>query len=166
MSDSVLKGLHGNLVALPGRRFRKLRGTGPLEPASLGVEQSNSSVVFGDRLILKVFRRVDAGVNPDIEIGRFLREKADFEHIPTVAGAIEYRPRKGETMSVAIVQECVANEGDAWSFTLDAVDQYFERILVLPPERRTPPPADGGSLVELTRRETPAEAQGPIGAYS
>jgi maltose alpha-D-glucosyltransferase/alpha-amylase len=67
---------------------------------------------------------------------------------------------------VAIVQECVANEGDAWSFTLDAVDQYFERILVIPADRRTPPSADGGSLLGLARRETPPEAQGPIGAYS
>jgi maltose alpha-D-glucosyltransferase/alpha-amylase len=162
----VLKGLHGNLVALPGRAFRRLRGSGPLEPASLGVEQSNSSVVFGDRLILKVFRRVDAGVNPDIEIGRFLREEAGFAHVPAPAGSIEYRPRRGAAMSVALVQECVANEGDAWTFTLDAVDRYFERILVLPPERRTPP-ADGGSLLALAQRdEVPAEAQSPIGAYS
>ena len=162
----VFKGLHGSLVGLPGRAFRRLRGTGPLEPAALGVEQSNSSAVFGNRVILKVFRRVDAGVNPDIELGRFLTEEAGFAHAPTVAGSIEYRPRKGEALSIAIVNECVTNEGDAWAFTLDAVGQYFERILVLPPERRSPPPSEGGSLLELARRETPSEAQGPIGAFS
>jgi len=162
----VFKGLQGDLVSLPTRSFRRLRGAGALEPTSIGVEQSNSSVLFGDRLILKVFRRVDAGVNPEVEIGRFLTEQAAFPHVPAVAGTIEYRPRRGEAMSVAIVHECVTNEGDAWTFTLDAVDQYFERILVLPPERRTPPPADGGSLLELARRDTPAESQGPIGGFS
>jgi trehalose synthase-fused probable maltokinase len=153
-------------VAVPDRAFRKLRGTGPLEPSALGVEQSNSSALFGDRLVLKVFRRVDAGINPDIEIGRFLTERAGFTRVPRVAGSIEYRPRKGDAISIAMVQECVANEGDAWTFTVDAVDQYFERILVLPPERRSPPPADRGSLLELAARETPPEAQGPIGAFS
>jgi maltose alpha-D-glucosyltransferase/alpha-amylase len=162
----VLKGLAGDLVGLPGRSFRRLRGKEPLEPAVLGAEQSNSSVLFGDRLILKVFRRVDQGMNPDIEISRFLTEQAGFSHVPRVAGTIEYRPRKGASTSVGIVQECVVNEGDAWSFTLDAVDQYFERILVIPAERRTPPSADGGSLLALARQETPPEAQGPIGAYS
>jgi trehalose synthase-fused probable maltokinase len=153
-------------VGAPGKGFRRLRGTGPLDPVPLGAEQSNSSVLFGDRLILKVFRRVDRGPNPDVEIGRFLTESAGFEHVPAVAGTIEYRPRRGAPMSLAIVQQCVANEGDAWSFTLDAVDQYFERILVIPAERRTPPPVDGGGLLDMARREAPAEAQGPIGAYS
>ena len=153
-------------MGLPERSFRKLRGKGPLEASALGVEQSNSSVLFGDRLVMKVFRRAERGVNPDIEITRFLSEEAGFQHVPRLAGAIEYRPRKGTPMSLAIVQECVANEGDAWTFTVDAVDQYFERILVLPPERRTPPVAERASLLELASRETPSEAQGPIGAYS
>jgi len=162
----VLKGFAGSLGGHPGRRFRRLRGKGALEPLPLGVEQSNSSVVFGDRLILKMFRRTDRGPNPDVEIGQFLTEQGGFEHVPAVAGSLEYRPRHGGPMTLAIVQECVANEGDAWSFTLDAVDQYFERILVIPAERRTPPPLDGGGWLEMARRETPAEAQGPIGAYS
>ena len=122
-------------------------------------------MLFGDRLILKIFRRVDAGPNPDIEIGRFLTEQAGFAHVPAVAGALEYRPRKGAAMSIAILQECVPNEGDAWKFALDAVDRYYERILALPTERRTPPPAEGGSLVSLARRETPADLQEPIGTF-
>jgi maltose alpha-D-glucosyltransferase/alpha-amylase len=161
----VLKGLSGDLVGLPGRAFRRLRGADPLEPVPLGAEQSNSSMLFGDRLIMKIFRRVDAGPNPDIEIGRFLTEEAGFAHVPAVAGAIEYRPRKGAPMSVAILQQCVPNEGDAWKFALDAVDRYYERILALPAEGRTPPPAEGGSLVALARRDTPADLQEPIGTF-
>jgi len=161
----VMKGLEGDLVALPGKAFRRVRGADPLEPSPLGAEQSNSSMLFGDRLILKIFRRVDGGVNPDIEIGRFLSERAGFAHVPAVVGAIEYRPRRGASMSISILQECVPNEGDAWGYTLDAVDRFFEGILALPPERRTAPASEVGSLVSLARAETPPGAQDRFGTY-
>ena len=161
----VLHGEQGDVVGVPGRAFRRLHGGGALEPALLGAEQSNTSLVFGDRLILKLFRRVDQGPNPDLEIGRFLTEKAGFAHSPAVAGAIEYRPRKGQASSLAIVQQCVANQGDAWRFSLDAVDRYFERVLALPVEERNPPPLPPGTLLERSRLEIPVEAQEPIGTY-
>jgi maltose alpha-D-glucosyltransferase/alpha-amylase len=161
----VLRGLHGDLVGVPGRDFRRLRGTVALEPALLGAEQSNSSLRFGDRLILKLFRRVDQGPNPDVEIGRFLTERARFGHTPAVAGAIEYRPRKGQPSSLAIVQQCVPNQGDAWRFSLDAVGRYFERVLAMPVEERNPPPLPPGTLLERSRLEIPVEAQQPIGTY-
>jgi len=161
----TLKGLAGELVALPGRTYRRLRGTEPLEPVPLGAEQSNSSILYGDRLILKIFRRVDTGVNPDIEIGRFLTEEAGFGHVAAVAGSIEYRPFKGESMSVAILQDCVDNEGDAWRFTLGAVDQYFDEIVSRSPEERELPALPDGSLVSLARGETPVTAQQTAGTY-
>jgi maltose alpha-D-glucosyltransferase/alpha-amylase len=161
----VLKGLAGNLVALPSRTFKRLRGQEALEPVPLGAEQSNSSTLFGDRLILKMFRRVDVGVNPDIEIGRFLTEEAGFAHVPAVAGAIEYRPRRGGAMSVAILQECVDNEGDAWRFTLDAVNQYFEHIATRPPDQREPPAFDDASLADLARQEISPKAGETLGTF-
>jgi trehalose synthase-fused probable maltokinase len=161
----VLHGIHGDVVGVPGRAFRRLHGPRPLEPSPLGVEQSNTSLLFGDRLIFKLFRRVEPGPNPDVEIGRFLTEQAGYPHSPAVAGAIEYRPRKGEPSSLAIVQQCVANQGDAWHFTLDAVDRYFERVLDLPPAARTPPALPGGSLLDLARAPIPAEARERIGSY-
>jgi maltose alpha-D-glucosyltransferase/alpha-amylase len=161
----VLHGLHGDVVGVPGRAFRRLHGKDPLEPAPLGAEQSNTSLLFGDRLIFKLFRRVDAGLNPDVEIGRFLTEKAAYPHSPAVAGSLEYRPTKGPGASLAIVQQCVENQGDAWRFTLDAVDRFFERVLALPVEERTPPTLPPGTLLELARLEIPADAQGPIGTY-
>jgi maltose alpha-D-glucosyltransferase/alpha-amylase len=161
----VLKGLAGNLVALPSRAYKRLRGTDALEPVPLGAEQSNSSTLFGDRLILKMFRRVDVGVNPDIEIGRFLTEEAGFAHVPAVAGAIEYRPRRGGAMSVAILQECVDNEGDAWRFTLDAVNQYFEHIAARHPDQRESPALADGSLVDLAGEEIPPKAGETLGTF-
>jgi trehalose synthase-fused probable maltokinase len=161
----VFHGLQGDVVGAPGRAFRRLRGPGTLELAPLGAEQSNTSLLFGDRLILKLFRRVEPGPNPDVEIGRFLTERAGYAHSPAVAGSLEYRPRKGQAVSLVIVQQCVPNQGDAWRFTLDSVDRYFERVLALPADGRTPPPLPDGTLLALARLEIPVEAQEPIGTY-
>jgi trehalose synthase-fused probable maltokinase len=130
------------------------------EPAIMKAEQSNTSVVYGDRLILKLFRRPEEGINPDLEIGRFLTE-GGFSHIPPVAGAIEYRPVAGAPHSLAILQGFVANQGDAWGFTLDALDHYFAR---LPPGEV--PTVPGGSLLVRSRSAVPpVVVQECIGPY-
>src|SRR5262249_47938197 len=59
-------------------------------PALLKGPQSNSSVVFGERMLLKVFRRLEAGAHPEVEIGRFLEERTSFHHAPPVVGTLEY----------------------------------------------------------------------------
>jgi maltose alpha-D-glucosyltransferase/alpha-amylase len=125
----------GSIVPWRASRFRELRGlaSDPLPSRVLAAEQSNTSIVFGDRLVLKLIRKLEPGENPDLEIGRFLTEQAHFEHVPPLAGALEYRApgaAKGqEPYTVAILQGYVENEGDAWRYTLDALSRYFERVL-------------------------------------
>jgi maltose alpha-D-glucosyltransferase/alpha-amylase len=128
-----LRGTVGDFVAAPTRLLRD--GTMPtmnLEVASMRGEQSNSSVVFGDQLILKLFRRTEEGVNPDLEIGYFLTERVGFPHTPPVAGAIEYRSKRGNTAAVGILQRYIPNEGDAWRHTLDQLSQYLDRAVTHP----------------------------------
>jgi maltose alpha-D-glucosyltransferase/alpha-amylase len=126
-----LRGAGGDFIASPTRAMRngRLGTVTNLEVSSLRAEQSNSSIVFGDELILKLFRRTEPGINPDIEIGYFLTERVGFPHAPSVAGTIEYRTKKGETAAVGILQKYVPNEGDAWQHTLDALSQYFDRAV-------------------------------------
>src|SRR5205807_4815412 len=92
-----LSGRDGRLVAHTGRALRRVvrEAEGNLEPHVVQAEQSNSSIVYGDRLILKLFRRLEEGLNPDLEIGAFLTERAGFDHIPPAAGALEYRRASG-----------------------------------------------------------------------
>ncbi len=92
-------------------------------------EQSNSSVIFGDKMILKFFRRVDAGINPDLEIGRYLTEEAAFPHVPPVAGSLQYAKAHEEPMTLAILMGFVPNQGDAWRYTLDNLGHFFERVM-------------------------------------
>jgi maltose alpha-D-glucosyltransferase/alpha-amylase len=94
----------------------------------LSAEQSNSSMVFGGQYFLKIFRKLEEGINPDVEITRFLTERAKFPNVPAFAGTLEYRVGKNQ-MVLALIQSAIANEGDAWKFTLDSVGSYYERVL-------------------------------------
>src|ERR1700733_3284705 len=98
-------------------------------------EQSNTSILFGDRFILKLFRRQEPGLNPDAEIGRYLTEKNNSNHIPPFAGSIEIdglAATDGKLANLALLQGLVANEGDGWRWTLEELDRYYEACAPLP----------------------------------
>jgi maltose alpha-D-glucosyltransferase/alpha-amylase len=162
------KGYAGELVASPTQAFRALYDGAdhPLTPAPLNAEQSNSSIIFGDRLILKLFRRPHAGVNPDLEIGKYLTEHAQSVHVPPVAGFLEYRRDRSEPMTFGVLQAFVPNQGDALRYTVDDLARYFERVLTEASATALsdiPLPRD--PLVLLAAQETPALASDLIGAY-
>ncbi|HKB81035.1 MAG TPA: maltose alpha-D-glucosyltransferase, partial [Thermoanaerobaculia bacterium] len=124
-----LKGDQGTAIGTPLRAFRELRGTGEIGAQVLRAEQSNTALVYGgDRLFLKLFRRVESGMNADLEITRFLTEETPFRSVPRIAGSLEYRSN-GEPATLAVLQGFTANHGDAWRFTLDAISQFFERVV-------------------------------------
>ena len=91
-----------------------------LSERRLAVEQSNTSVVLGERIILKLYRLLEPGENPDLEVGRFLTE-AGFTDTPPVTGAIHWRPDGGEPSAAAMLQALVPTTGDAWRTMLDAL---------------------------------------------
>ena len=105
--------------------------TGDLHSRALGVEQSNTSVVYNNEFFLKMYRKVEEGENPDIEVTRFLSEKAQFANVPPYAGRIEFRPagERQPPQVLAMLQTWVASEGDAWTLTVDAATRYLERVL-------------------------------------
>lgn len=158
------KGGVGEVSTLPTRVFQSVRGPIEisLEPDLLKAEQSNTSIIYGDRLILKLFRRIEEGLNPDLEIGRFLTEKAFFDHIPALAGAIEYNRRKSPPMTLAILQSLVPNEGDAWQYTLDSLGSYFKNVIAHPTVQVPPVPL---RHILFLGKEIPPLAQQTIGPY-
>ncbi|HEU0208488.1 MAG TPA: maltose alpha-D-glucosyltransferase [Candidatus Udaeobacter sp.] len=95
----------------------------------LSAEQSNSSMLFDNRFFLKLYRKLEDGVNPDVEITRFLTEQTDFPNVPAFVGALEYRRPKAQPTVVCLLQEAVANEGNVWTLTVDALGRYYERVL-------------------------------------
>src|SRR5205085_1078421 len=127
-------------------------------------EQSNTSVVYGDRLILKLYRRVREGVNPDLEVGRFMTERTRFSHSAAVAGAIEYRAGRAVPTTIAILQQFVPNASDAWRYTIDQVRRYFDRALAKHQEG-TAVTVSERSVLDLIAEEPPPLVGEMLGAY-
>jgi maltose alpha-D-glucosyltransferase/alpha-amylase len=119
---------HGIIRGARSSAFAAIRGPAepPLPVRRGSAEQSNTSILYGDRFILKLFRRQQQGPNPDCEIGEYLTEKAHFDRIPPFAGSIEYVPTDGEASTVAMLQGLVANEGDGWKWTVEELERYYE----------------------------------------
>jgi maltose alpha-D-glucosyltransferase/alpha-amylase len=145
------------------------RGADDLEPRLSRAEQSNTSVIFGETFILKLFRKLEPGINPDLELGRFLTDRARFAHTPPVAGALELRRERGEPLTLGILQGFVANEGDAWRFTLDALGRFFERVSARRDDGRgVAAPSWPGSEprpLERVGSEPPQEVRELLGLY-
>jgi maltose alpha-D-glucosyltransferase/alpha-amylase len=161
-----LRGQAGEVVATATRAYRQLRGPDDddLSPALIQAEQSNTSVVYGERLVLKLFRRLSEGTNPDLELGRFLTEGDRYPHTPLVAGAFEYQVPRREPMTLGILHGYIENEGNAWEFTLDQLARYFEDVDARPLESDTVQVAPGTPL-DLVELELPPLVSELVGPY-
>lgn len=95
---------------------------------------SNTVVTLGERLFLKGYRQLRAGVNPEFEVGRFLTEVAHFAHCVPVVGGMEYVAADGTPTSLVLLQGQVANQGDGWSYTIDYLERFFETQLAVAEE--------------------------------
>ena len=127
--ERELPGDTGRLRGCRGALFIELLGRSEtMQPKPLTGEQSNSSVIYGERLILKFFRRIDEGENPDLEIGRFLSEKAGFPHIARIGGWLKYQHQHGKAATQAILQEFEPNQGDAWRYALRMLTAFYEKV--------------------------------------
>ena len=118
--------------------FPRFRGKHYLPGRVGSAEQSNTSIIYGKQLILKLFRRLQSGENPDVEIGRFLTEIAHFQYIAPFLGEVDITPAAGEKTTVAMLQGLVANEGDGWEWFLAQLSTFFERVTGTPPPIEIP----------------------------
>jgi maltose alpha-D-glucosyltransferase / alpha-amylase len=165
-NEEQIPARHGAIRGVRGKAFQDVLGgvTNPLQARRGSAEQSNTSILFGDRFILKVFRRQEPGVNPECEIGRYLTEKVGFDRIPPFAGLIEYTPTEnGNTSTLGILQGLVANEGDGWKWTTEELDRYYETCAPLAiPENLS---GELGDIVELAERPPSQLARDHVGIY-
>jgi maltose alpha-D-glucosyltransferase/alpha-amylase len=137
-----LRGRNINLTASRVKGCRMLPKEIEGHPVRVsGVEQSNTSVIFGEQLILKLFRKVELGHNPDVEVGQFLTERAGFNHTPRTRGVLNAEIG-GEPATFALVQEYVPNQGDAWTHMSDALALIFEQVAARREEMGRPPEAE------------------------
>ncbi len=133
-----------------------------LEPSPLKAEQSNTSISYGNQLVFKLLRKLEDGINPDVEIGTFLTENTSFANIAQVIGSLEYRRGRNKPSSLGVLQSFVPNEGDAWQYTLNTLQRYFELAMARPTVQVPPVPRQ--PLLSLPK-ERPSLARDTIGTY-
>ena len=124
----------GGIIA--GNATAELVALGPVEDDAevrpQGAEQSNSSILIGDQMVLKIYRRLAPGLHPELEMARFLTERVRFANTPPLLGWLEHR-QDGHATALAVLQGFVRNQGDGWTFTLDYLERELEEIrLALP----------------------------------
>jgi maltose alpha-D-glucosyltransferase/alpha-amylase len=153
-ANAELSTRNGNLIGHSSTAYAEARGTDSLPARTGSAEQSNTSILYDAKLILKLFRRLQPGENPDTEIGRFLTETAHFPRIASFLGDITLRPKDGEPTTLAMLQGLVENEGDGWQWTLDELSRYYDTVATLPTPQDLGTPASF-----LTESEIPETAR-------
>jgi maltose alpha-D-glucosyltransferase / alpha-amylase len=123
-AESELRTSHTHALSL-----QETGAAGSLRPRAIKAEQSNSSIAYGDRLMLKFIRRLEEGVNPDLEMSAFLTGRANYPHTPQLLGAIEYRGGHARPMTQGILQAFVPNQGDAWQYTMKSISSFYESMV-------------------------------------
>lgn len=145
--DAIASGCGSSLLLDAARRRQTARGQGRLAgfahsvlrrwspeaipvPRTAEFEQTNSTILFGDQLLLKVYRQVEAGMNPELEMGEYFTSYAPEAPVPRVLGGVRYHTREADSEAiVALVQEYIQNQGTAWDVTLHRIGAYFDRVL-------------------------------------
>lgn len=95
----------------------------------LGVEQSNTSLIVGNKVMLKMYRRTAFGSHPEVATTSFLTEEAKFKNTPAYLGVLELKFTDERTMALGILQSFVPNVGDGWSYTMEYLKSYFTEAL-------------------------------------
>ena len=129
----------------------------------LSAEQSNTSMIFNGKYFMKLYRKLDTTINPDLEITRYLTEEAGFEYTPRFMGSVEIKKEGSKPMVMGLVQEAVENQGDAWVYMLDVLKQYFERVQAKGDEKKKLPSLKGSLLKPVPLEKVPESLQNIIG---
>jgi maltose alpha-D-glucosyltransferase/alpha-amylase len=119
---------HGRVRFTPTELYAQLRGdpSAELSITPTGAQSSNTTLRVGDALFLKIYRKLQPGINPELEIGRYLTEIAHFHNIVPVIGAAEYTDGESASYTMALLQAFVTNQGDGWTYTLEYLARFLE----------------------------------------
>lgn len=127
------KGDGGSLRFTPGATYNALVGdtfsaVSDAETTAMRrlVGSSNSVSLIGERLFLKAYRKICSGINPELEMGRYLTDTVAYPHCVPVAGSVEFVQTDGTVWTLALLQAQLVNQGDAWTFTVDQLVRLLQ----------------------------------------
>ena len=118
----------GKIHFTPTNAYRTLREEAgdDLALSPQRAQGTNTTLRIGEKLFLKLYRHLQPGVSPELEVGRFLTDVAHFPNIVPVAGAVEHRSDDGTTCTLALLQAFVMNQGDGWEYTVNYLVRFME----------------------------------------
>lgn len=122
---ATLAGARGAFRCVATDVLAEILPAAPREARPIVSEQSNTSVVYDRRAILKLLRRLEAGPSPELELTDFLTRQAAFPGAPRLAGSVTYQADGGDPVTLAVLHEFVPNQGDAWTATLERLAEYY-----------------------------------------
>lgn len=129
-----IKDNSSELLICPGEILKK-KPRGDLNQSfstqTITFEQSNSSLIYGQAFFIKLYRKLQEGIHPDIEIMQMLYDKAHFPHIPPYMGSLKWILPNTQPIAIAILEQVIPNEGTGWSLALDVLKKYYEQVLIL-----------------------------------
>ncbi len=91
-------------------------------------------VILDEKLVLKCYRRLRQGINPEIEIGKYLTDVSPYPHIAPVLGALQFRDEAGRPTALAVLQRFVHNQGSGWNYVIEYLHRYLDQQLTLAPD--------------------------------
>jgi maltose alpha-D-glucosyltransferase/alpha-amylase len=164
-----LRGHKGEIDAWQATSYRAGRDaaahqSAQADPRPMHAEHSNAPMAFGERYLLKVARRLDEAVNPELEVLRWLSEQRHFEHVPRVLGWLEYGngQARAARRTLGVLQAFVPHQADAWGLTADELKRFYEAAVAQPGPAPALPPAD---LPRLLAEEPPEPVREIFGSY-
>ncbi len=148
VSGSRIKGKAGVLNGKQGKFLGKQikKKDLPMESYNIGLEQFNSTILYDNKFIFKIYRCPEEGKNPEIDTLKFLTEKTSFSRIPFYAGSIAYSRENQESIYLGMLAGYIPNEGNAWNFTQSFIGQFFDKIQ-LTKDAIPDPPASAPALL-------------------
>jgi maltose alpha-D-glucosyltransferase/alpha-amylase len=161
----LVKGTAGELEGSSGGRVRRTRRPEKgLVPAVIEGARGGSRVAYGERFGLTLMRRLEEGIHPDVEVSRFLTERASFPHALPILGTIEYRRRGRPAITLAVLRDAGGKQTDGLRHALDSLGRFFESVLAQGAGAPLPVPPNEG-LLQLAARGVPPQARERIGPF-
>lgn len=125
-----LKGTRGELNFSKEKKLQKIfADTRQFSPSKLlKSDRRNILILYNERIILKLYRKLEEGINPGVEVSSFLSTSTSFQNIHQYAGNITFEQPAGEPIAIGLLKKYIPNQGNAWTYFLDAAKKYFENL--------------------------------------
>ena len=160
-----IRGKSCAIYSLPSRDLKKIREDDVPDSRVVESRQANTSVVYAENLVIKLFRKIEDGINPDVEMNSFLSQRTGFPNIPLYGGFVDlHREADHGHYTLAMIQGFCRNQGEMWDQTINSLESYFENVLAKQ-ELPLPVPIRAGAVPWISGHTLTTEIKELVGEF-